>query len=950
MTGTLEAEGIANQKPGCYYIGLTKNTRFTGRTSILEMLEEKFFGEESCQKAALVGLGGVGKTQIALRFVYETKKKRPDYSIFWVPVLSEESAERAYTEIAKKLGLQKSHQDDDVKDLVCQYLSSDEAGKWLFVVDNADDEDLMTGSADKSGLEDFFPQSETGIVLMTTRSGHIAADFAQSDVIDIEQMDESDASNLFKNCLIRKSLLHDKELVVELLTYLTFLPLAITQAAAYLNQTKAPIQTYLGLLQGAEKDVAGVLGREFKDTTRYKDSRNAVGTTWLVTFDQLQKSDDVAVDLLSFISCVEPKAIPQSILPNTDHERTEWAVGLLCSYSFLARREGSNTFDMHSLVHMATRQWVNSQNRMEKVVNDAICHLANIFPARGCTCDALRREYLPHVTRLLHYSDGLKVNDTYILLEEVGAFHLNDRRFEEAARCYEEVCQWRQSHQYEINHDRLAAEEGLARAYLGSRRINEAIKLFEHITSVQKEILDEDDQTRLVSEHALAFAYLEARQTKKSLEILENITQTQRHTLDEKHHLRLSSEHELARAYLYDGRAKDAIIMLDHITSVENETRAKTDRKRLISQQLLAFAYVTSGRMKEAITIYEYVVGVKETLDETDHDRLVAQQELAIAYIEDGRYKAAIDILGHILSIQEVIHDENDQGRLHSEHLLGSAYLEDEQYNIAIPILERVATLRQNVLHKKDVARLTSEYELGRAYLEDGQLKRAIDLLENVVAIRKEILSEKDSSSLASQHTLGRGYLRDGQVKKAIKILDYLVTVQQEISEKGDTSRLASELLFGCAYYEDGQMENAITLFEHVNTIRKGTAEKDNLLLRVSQCCLGLAYFNDQQFNKAIEMFEIATTIENEISDQKRAMLRHKLGETFPAEGRFKTATTTLDKVAAILKKCQMDKNPTRLTAEEELEKLYLEDQRGKDAIATGVLETKATSPSPQPS
>ena len=92
---------------------------------------------------ALVGLGGVGKTQIALRFVYQIKENRPDFSVFWVPVLSGETAERAYVEIAKKLGLQRSSEDDDVKDLVCQYLSSEKAGKWLLIVDNADDEELV---------------------------------------------------------------------------------------------------------------------------------------------------------------------------------------------------------------------------------------------------------------------------------------------------------------------------------------------------------------------------------------------------------------------------------------------------------------------------------------------------------------------------------------------------------------------------------------------------------------------------------------------------------------------------------------------------------------------------------------------------------------------------------------------------------------------------------------
>ncbi|KAH7459820.1 hypothetical protein FOMA001_g19795 [Fusarium oxysporum f. sp. matthiolae] len=189
----------------CYYIPFTRNTRFTGRTTILNALEDKFFGQDQSKKVALVGLGGVGKTQIALRFAYQVKEKRPEYSIFWVPVLSDETAEHAYMDIAKRLGLQKSSEEDDVKDLVCQHLSSDKAGKWLLIVDNADDQELILGSADKSGLEEYLPQGENGNILLTTRSGQVAGEFAHSNVIYIEQMDQKEATTLLEKSLIQKT-------------------------------------------------------------------------------------------------------------------------------------------------------------------------------------------------------------------------------------------------------------------------------------------------------------------------------------------------------------------------------------------------------------------------------------------------------------------------------------------------------------------------------------------------------------------------------------------------------------------------------------------------------------------------------------------------------------------------------------------------------------------------
>lgn len=119
----------------------------------MNTLEAKFFGKQPSRKLSLVGLGGVGKTQIALYYAYLIKEKRPDYSIFWVPVLSNESVEQAYVEIAKKLGLQRSNDDENFKELVCRFLSSNEAGKWLLIVDNADDPELVFGSENESGID-----------------------------------------------------------------------------------------------------------------------------------------------------------------------------------------------------------------------------------------------------------------------------------------------------------------------------------------------------------------------------------------------------------------------------------------------------------------------------------------------------------------------------------------------------------------------------------------------------------------------------------------------------------------------------------------------------------------------------------------------------------------------------------------------------------------------------
>ncbi|EOO03104.1 putative nb-arc domain-containing protein [Phaeoacremonium minimum UCRPA7] len=283
--------------------------------------------QTDCQKAAIVGLGGIGKTQVALQLAYWVKEHRPEYDIFWVPALSTATFEEAYVEIARRLALQKYSDDDDPKDLVRDHLSSDEAGRWLLIIDNADDGDVLFT---QNGLSRYLPESENGLTLFTTRSREVAVETVGCDVVDLSEMDWAEATSFLEKSLIRKDLIHDTA-VKELLEEMNHLPLGIAQAAAYLNKNQISITEYLRLLRSAEENMISLLSREFRDMTRYADSQNSVAATWLVSFEQILKSDPFAGDLLSFISCIEPKAIPLWILPKAQvEEHTTRAIGLLC--------------------------------------------------------------------------------------------------------------------------------------------------------------------------------------------------------------------------------------------------------------------------------------------------------------------------------------------------------------------------------------------------------------------------------------------------------------------------------------------------------------------------------------------------------------------------------------------------------------------------------------------
>jgi hypothetical protein len=113
---------------------------------------------------------------------------------------------------------------------------------------------------------------------------------------------------------------------------------------------------------------------------------NAVAKTWTITFNKILEYDTLAADLLAFISCIEWRAIPYSILLAAHPEaRLAGAIGTLCSYSFLERRDDGMKLDMHRLVHLATRIWVNQNGREAETSKAAMKHLSEVFPSDDYT-------------------------------------------------------------------------------------------------------------------------------------------------------------------------------------------------------------------------------------------------------------------------------------------------------------------------------------------------------------------------------------------------------------------------------------------------------------------------------------------------------------------------------------------------------------------------------------
>jgi hypothetical protein len=425
-----------------------------------------------------------------------------------------ESLHQAYVDVVRQLSIPGWEEDKvDVKRLVQGYLSKESAGRWLLVFDNADDINMWIAKPESkprsSRLIEYLPRSNQGCIVFTTRDRKTAVKLAHQNVVEVPKMNEEGAKELLQKYLVNLDLTKNQPDTESLLAQLTYLPLAIVQAAAYINENRITPADYLSLLADQEEKVINLLSEEFEDDGRYNNVKNLVATTWLISFDQIRHCDPLAAEYLSFIACIDPKDIPQSLLPAGASQKKETdAIGTLDAYSFIIRRPVDLALDLHQLVHLATRNWLRKEGLITQWTKRAISRLEEVFPDHGHKNRSLWRTYLPHaryalLSNLVDKNGKIRMNLTW----RFGMCLYSDGRYNEAKVSFIEVAE-RQKKVLGAEHpDTLTSMANLASTYRNQGRWKEAEELEVQVIETRKRVLGEENPDTLTSMANLAWTY-----------------------------------------------------------------------------------------------------------------------------------------------------------------------------------------------------------------------------------------------------------------------------------------------------------------------------------------------------------------------------------------------------------------------------------------------------------
>ncbi|CAH0017149.1 unnamed protein product [Clonostachys rhizophaga] len=641
-------EIISRKSKRHFLVPFGQNEGFVGREKTVNWLLERIPPStrlNDCQRTAIEGLGGTGKTQIALEAAYRLRDKYSDCSVFWVPVLSITTFENAYREIGDALqvpGIQ--DEKADIKELVRRALNHERCGEWLLILDNLDDIELVTD------LGSYLPSSPKGSILFTTRNHSVTTrlDIAPGRVERVCGMSRDEALEMLKTNT-KESQWQDTANTSKLLDFLADLPLAIRQASAYIRQNDITTTKYLSYCQSSDEKHITMLSKDFEDRGRYKDSRNPVATTWLISFTHISRDKPLAARYLRFICFLAERDIPESLLPfGEDEIERDEAIAALKAYAFITKREDDAAFDIHRLVRLAIRNHLKGEDRTE-AATIMVQHLSNIYPFPEHENRGIWMRYMPHVLTAAEVHEMSADKDaTGLLLFHVAATYEITAKNEKAEEVYRQVL--------ELGEELLGREHpsvfgimnNLANVLRSQGKYREAKQMHQQVLESRQKVLGQEHPDTLSSMNNLAIA----------LDSLgKNIEAEQIH------------RQQLELSHKIKGREHP-----DTLTSIDN----------------LASALQRQGKYSEAKKIYQQVLELRQHVLGQEHpDTISSMNNLAIVLYKQGEHGQSEQMHQRVLELHEKV-----LGREHPHTL-------DSMSNLAIVIRNRGKYSEAEQIHRQ---------------------------------------------------------------------------------------------------------------------------------------------------------------------------------------------------------------------------------------------------------
>ncbi|KAJ7827164.1 hypothetical protein B0H14DRAFT_2517149 [Mycena olivaceomarginata] len=731
---------------------------FQGRQDILAKMDEYFSRDiRETHVYVLHGLGGSGKTQIALKFLTMTNKpSTPRFTRqFFIDASSLQTLDTAFKNIAivHKIG-------NSLQDALLWLTTQIE--EWMLLFDNADDP--------KIDLFPFFPRCTHGNIIITSRNPRMTIHGPTSHS-KVGDMDEADAIDLLLLRAAKEKTVETAEKAAEIVKELRGLPLAIIQAGAYILKFNY-LNQYLSLYK---QDHTRLLSGHPGLGQSHNGHELTVYATWEISFKQLSK---VAAQFLQMCSLLHHDHIPDSIFQeaamwknNNEADALQQAraflqnflspsdiwnpqsfmdiIAEIDAYSLIDKHDG-DTLSLHPLVHTWCRNTLADEPRLRECMMDILGMSVRFTDDRH----QFRIGLMPHVDALIQNPATVKP----VFRNEYFRICFDSGRFKEAGLIMDIQLEQNRKGLGADHPETLQAMAGLAATYRQLGRYQEAEPLEGTVLEKRKTLLGADHPDTLGAMANLAATYHQLGRYQEAEPLEGTVLEKRKTLLGADHPDTLGAMANLAATYHQLGRYQEAEPLEGTVLEKRKTLLGADHPDTLGAMANLAATYCQLGRYQEAEPLQGTVLEKRKTLLGADHpDTLGAMANLAATYHQLGRYQEAEPLEGTVLEKRKTLLGADHPDTLGAMANLAATYCQLGRYQEAEPLQGTVLEKRKT-LGADHPDTLGAMANLAATYHQLGRYQEAEPLEGTVLEKRKTLLGADHPDTLRAMGNLAATY------------------------------------------------------------------------------------------------------------------------------------------------------------------------------------------------
>ncbi|GJP87866.1 hypothetical protein CBS147320_9138 [Aspergillus niger] len=687
---------LAGEADPCFWmVPFTRNPGFVGREHTLSQVMERIMPlGKAHSRVALYGLGGVGKTQIAIELAHQVHEAHPDASVFWIHANSISRFQDSYYNLIKECEIESPEDKTDNLKLVKQWLEK-QCKRWLLIIDNADQASLFTSdgrqgqeasTSDKQLQEDssivqFLPESSYGSILITTRNRAAGVKFVRGigrNMLEVDTMTKEES-----RCLIKSALSGNyptESDMDELAGLLDYLPLAIMQAASFMEENVLTVNEYIKLHNDSDETKMSLLCEPFETLGRDSETPNALATTLIVSLDHINTKEHKAIEALSLIAFLDQHNIPSSLMEQRLVEPLDLAkaLGTLKAFSLIIATGKGQNFSIHRLVQLTVRKWLIIEHTFDERAIQAMDTLAEVYPNAEYENWAICAAYLPHAVSVLKFIPELhgKQLRRRLYLQEGIAYYLWSQGRDDEAERLDLLIVEENKKEFGIEHpETLESIAGLSSTYSNQNRLAETEELNSLLVTAYTKLYGPNDIITMRSMRCLAATYRKQCRFEEAESLLLEVQERAKSVFGEEHEESITAMGHLGLLYEDLGRWEEA----EECTIKDLEWHQKNlgpDNPWTLDLACnLASLYETQGKLLEGKALGIQTLQICEDKLGLDDERTRNCQQLLVnIYYELDEWQNAEGLCLQILEGTSKIHGPTHFKTLSSKQQLAAIY------------------------------------------------------------------------------------------------------------------------------------------------------------------------------------------------------------------------------------------------------------------------------------